>query len=68
MTKIPYDLNDLVVMKKAHPCKERTNIFKIVRMGADIKIKCQSCGNVIMLTRANFEKNLKHNLTQEKPD
>jgi hypothetical protein len=28
-------------------------------MGADIKIKCSGCGNTMMLTRYNFEKNLK---------
>ena len=30
-------LNDILVMKKEHPCK--TNLFEIVRVGVDIKIK-----------------------------
>ncbi len=63
--KIPYNLNDYVMMKKPHPCKDRGNRWQIIRMGADIKIRCLSCGNVIMLSRANFEKNLKKNLTLE---
>lgn len=54
-----YDLNDIVEMKKEHPCSTRSKQFQIVRMGADIKIKCLGCGNVMMLTRHNFEKNLK---------
>ena len=33
-----YQLNDIVEMKKQHPCK-KSNQWKIVRMGADIKIK-----------------------------
>ncbi len=66
MEKIPYALNDYVVLKKAHPCKNRGNYWQIIRMGADIKIKCMSCGNVIMMTRSNFEKNLKQNLSLEK--
>lgn len=54
-----YELNDIVEMKKEHPCASRSKQFQIVRMGADIKIKCLGCGNVMMLTRHNFEKSLK---------
>ncbi|CAM2823466.1 DUF951 domain-containing protein [Erysipelothrix tonsillarum] len=53
-----YGLGDIVQMKKDHPCK-KSQYFKITRMGADIKIKCEGCGSVIMLTRQNFEKKLK---------
>ena len=43
-----YGLNDIVQMKKEHPCEKRSPYFKIVRMGVDIKIKCEGCGNVIV--------------------
>ena len=52
-----YSLNDIVIMKKPHPCG--TNEFKITRVGADIKIKCIKCGRTIMLTRIEFNKKLK---------
>jgi hypothetical protein len=52
-----YKLNSLVVMKKPHPCK--TNLFEIVRLGVDIKIKCVNCGRSIMLSRADFDKKIK---------
>ncbi|MFN1208317.1 DUF951 domain-containing protein [Enterococcus lactis] len=52
-----YSLNDVVMMKKAHPCGE--NSWKIIRMGADIKIECQKCGHVVMLPRLEFEKKMK---------
>ena len=54
-----YDLDDIVEMKKEHPCQSRSKEFKVIRMGADIKIKCLGCGNALMLSRANFEKKLK---------
>ena len=54
-----YDLNDIVEMKKPHPCKTGANRWQIIRMGADIKIKCSGCGNIIMLSRSDFEKKLK---------
>lgn len=50
-------LGDLVQMKKAHPCG--SDRWVIVRVGADIKIKCQGCGRIVMLDRAEFEKRLK---------
>ncbi|AGN24939.1 hypothetical protein K210_06755 [Erysipelothrix rhusiopathiae SY1027] len=53
-----YGLGDIVQMKKDHPCK-KSQYFKITRMGADIKIKCEGCGSVIMLTRQDFRKKLK---------
>lgn len=59
MEKKQYDLNDIVEMKKEHPCQTRSRRWVITRMGADIKIKCQGCGTIVMLTRHAFEKNLK---------
>ena len=44
-----YQLNDIVEMKKQHPCK-KSNQWKIVRMGADIKIKCL---NLLHLRKKN---------------
>lgn len=53
-----YGLNDIVEMKKEHPC-HKAKTWKIIRMGADIKIKCQGCGAVVMFPRHEFEKKLK---------
>lgn len=58
-----YKLNSIVVMKKGHPCG--TNEWKIVRVGADIKIKCIECGRVVMLPRVEFNKKLKEVLKYE---
>ena len=52
-----YKLGSIVMMKKEHPCK--TNEFEIVRVGADIKIKCVNCGRVVMLPRIEFNKKIK---------
>ena len=35
-----YGLNDIVEMKKEHPC-HKSNEWKIIRMGADIRINVQ---------------------------
>jgi len=56
-----YKLNSIVMMKKQHPCG--TNEFEIVRVGADIKIKCCNCERCIMLPRIEFNKKLKKVIT-----
>lgn len=53
-----YKLNDIVQMKKDHPCK-KSHYWQIVRTGVDIKIKCLGCGNVIMMERPDFERKCK---------
>lgn len=49
-----YQLEDIVKTKKTHPCG--SNLWQIVRTGADIKLKCLKCGHVVMLTSENFKK------------
>ncbi|WP_414042056.1 DUF951 domain-containing protein [Macrococcus animalis] len=52
-----YDLNTIVEMKKPHACGEKH--FKVIRLGADIRIKCEGCGRSIMLPRQAFNKKIK---------
>jgi len=56
-----YKLGSVVTMKKEHPCG--TNEWEIVRVGADIKIKCIKCGRSIMMPRIDFNKKLKKVIT-----
>ncbi|SDW77102.1 hypothetical protein SAMN05421781_2318 [Marinococcus luteus] len=55
--KQPFDINSIVEMKKQHPCGE--NRWRIIRMGADIRIKCEGCGHSVMLPRKEFSKKVK---------
>lgn len=52
-----YKIGTKVIMKKQHPCG--TNLWEIVRLGADIKIKCLACKREIMIPRIDFNKKLK---------
>lgn len=36
-----YNLGDIVTMKKVHPCGSYD--FEIIRLGADVKIRCVKC-------------------------
>ena len=50
-------LNDILVMKKPHPCGEKQ--WKVLRVGMDFRLKCQGCGHEVMITRQKAEKNLR---------
>ena len=51
-----YDIGSLVVLKKGHPCGE--NLWEVIRLGADIKIKCTKCGRMVMIPRIDFNKKI----------
>ena len=52
-----YELGTVIEMKKGHPCGE--NKWEVIRLGADIKIKCLKCGRVVMIPRIEFNKKIK---------
>lgn len=63
-----YSLYDEVEMKRPHPCFAHSKTFQIVRVGADIKIMCLGCGNVIMIDRDKFNSRIKKVIAHhEKP-
>jgi hypothetical protein len=50
-------LNDIVRMRKPHPCGGYE--WRVVRLGADIGIKCLTCGRRVLLPRSEFGRRLK---------
>lgn len=52
-----YKVNDIVTLKKGHPCGE--NKWEILRTGADIKLKCLGCDKIVWLTRLEFNKRIR---------
>jgi len=57
------ELNDLMKLRKTHPFGE--DCWKVIRLGADIKIECQGCGRQVMLSRRKLARNVKSNLSLE---
>lgn len=52
-----FNLGDIVELKKQHPCGSKN--WEVIRLGADIKVKCCGCGRIVMLPRSQFEKDVK---------
>ena len=58
-------VGDVVHMRKPHPCGSYQ--WQVVRIGADIGLKCLTCGHRVMLTRRDFERRLKTILQRAEP-
>mgnify|MGYP003418935255 FL=1 len=50
-------LNDILVMKKAHPCGG--DRWLVLRTGADFRLRCLKCGHELMTPRFKAEKNIR---------
>lgn len=50
-------LEDVVRLKKVHPCGSYQ--WKVVRLGADIGLRCLGCGRRILMERRTLEQRLK---------
>ena len=48
---------DILQMKKKHPCGG--NLFTVLRIGSDIRIKCNSCGRDVTVPRIKLEPSVK---------
>jgi len=60
------DIGDIVRLKKQHPCGGYE--WKVVRIGADIGLECQSCGRRILLTRRELNRRLKKIIFKRKDE
>lgn len=50
-------LGDIVRLRKKHPCG--SDEWQVVRLGADIGVKCLKCQHRVLLARSVFERRVK---------
>ena len=50
-------LYDILITKKPHPCGGSR--WRVLRVGADFRLRCESCGREVMLPRTKAEHNIK---------
>lgn len=58
-------LGDVVELRKPHPCGSYQ--WRVVRLGADIGIRCQKCDHRVLLERSTFERRVKKFLSRGEP-
>ena len=56
-------LGDVVRLKKKHPCGSYE--WQVIRIGADIGIKCLKCQHHVLLKRSVFERRVKALISRE---
>ena len=61
MQIIPLRPADRIQMKKPHPCG--SNVFVILRVGSEVRIKCEGCGRDVTVDRLKLEKSIRRTLT-----
>ena len=49
-------MDDVVVLRKSHPCGGDT--WRIVRLGADIGLRCLTCSRRVLVERASVERDI----------
>jgi hypothetical protein len=50
-------LGDQVQLRKPHPCGGSE--WEVLRVGMDIRLKCLTCGHLVLIPRVKLEKGLK---------
>jgi hypothetical protein len=56
-------LGDVYTLRKAHPCGSYD--WRVVRVGADIGIRCMGCDHKVMMPRSEFERRVKKLVSRE---
>ncbi|MBE6602317.1 MAG: DUF951 domain-containing protein [Ruminococcaceae bacterium] len=57
---MPLHVNDRVQMKKKHPCGG--NVFLILRVGSEVRVKCETCARDMTVDRVKLEKSIRSHL------
>jgi hypothetical protein len=56
-------LGDIVRLKKKHPCGN--DEWEVVRVGADIRIRCLKCQRYVLMERSTFERRVRAALSKD---
>lgn len=55
--KFDYQVGNRIITKKSHPCG--SDMWEILRVGMDFRLKCCGCGHQVMMPRPAVEKSTK---------
>ena len=65
MQIIKFQVGDVIELKKPHPCKNK--LFRVLRVGSEMRIVCTSCQRDMNIDRIKLEKATKKIVSSEKP-
>lgn len=59
-------IGDVYTLRKPHPCGSYD--WRIVRIGADIGMRCLKCTHKVLLARSEFERRVKKLVSREEEE
>ena len=57
MNILKFEAGDILIMKKPHPCGQRQ--LEVLRVGAEVRVRCVGCGRDMVLDRIKLEKSIR---------
>ena len=54
MQIIKFQVGDTIELKKPHPCQSK--LFRVLRVGSDMRVLCLGCGRDMNIDRIKLEK------------
>ena len=59
-------VGDRAVLKKPHPCGSRE--WEVLRLGAEVKLRCLGCGRLVSLKRSELATSLREIVEDKGPE
>lgn len=63
---IDLEVNDILELRNPHVCGSYR--WRVVRLGAEIRMECLGCGRRVMLTRRKLARRVKKIIPRSEPD
>ena len=63
MQIVKLSVGDVLELKKPHPCG--CKLFRVMRVGSEVRIVCENCGRDLVLDRVKLEKAIKNIRTSQ---
>lgn len=62
MEILKINVGDILELKKPHPCGNK--LFKVMRVGSDVRIVCLECSRDMTLDRIKLERSVRKIITE----
>lgn len=66
MQIIPLRAGDRIKLKKPHPCGG--SVFAVIRVGGEVRVKCETCSRDMTVDRIKLEKAIRQVISSESSD
>jgi len=62
----PVRAGDIIESRKPHPCG--SSVWTVLRIGADVRLRCEGCGRIVVLDASAFLRRRKKTVSRALPE